>query len=114
LLKRARFAVGAALVMAPGARPARATARLATQPSAHPYFVTNAAFSYLGPSFAVLLFARVQVLGVVHIPAPLRSPGSRTPGTPLPHGHRAPGKAPELGGSPNGPRPVSESSGARL
>ena len=65
MLKRARFAVATALVMAPGARPARATARLATQPSAHLYFVTNAAFSYLGPSFAVLLFARVQVLGVV-------------------------------------------------
>jgi inner membrane transporter RhtA len=28
------------------------------------YFVTSAAFHYLGPSFAVLLFARVEVLGV--------------------------------------------------
>ena len=28
------------------------------------YFVTSAVFHYLGPSFAVLLFARVQVLGV--------------------------------------------------
>src|SRR5215831_8740220 len=28
------------------------------------YFVVSALFHYLGPSFAVLLFARVQVLGV--------------------------------------------------
>ena len=28
------------------------------------YFVTSAVFHYLGPSFAVLLFARVAVLGV--------------------------------------------------
>ena len=28
------------------------------------YFVAAAVFHYLGPSFAVLLFARVQVLGV--------------------------------------------------
>ena len=65
LLKRASVVVGTALVIAPGARPARATARLATQPPAHLYFVTSAVFSYLGPSFAVLLFARVQVLGVL-------------------------------------------------
>jgi inner membrane transporter RhtA len=30
----------------------------------HAYFVISAAFHYLGPSFAVLLFARVEVLGV--------------------------------------------------
>jgi inner membrane transporter RhtA len=30
----------------------------------HVYFIVSAAFHYLGPSFAVLLFARVQVLGV--------------------------------------------------
>jgi inner membrane transporter RhtA len=30
----------------------------------HAYFVVSAIFHYLGPSFAVLLFARVQVLGV--------------------------------------------------
>jgi inner membrane transporter RhtA len=30
----------------------------------HLYFIVSAAFHYLGPSFAVLLFARVQVLGV--------------------------------------------------
>jgi len=28
------------------------------------YFVVSAVFHYLGPSFAVLLFARVDVLGV--------------------------------------------------
>jgi inner membrane transporter RhtA len=31
---------------------------------AHLYFLVSAVFHYLGPSFAVLLFARVQVLGV--------------------------------------------------
>src|ERR1700690_1194053 len=30
----------------------------------HLYFVVSATFHYLGPSFAVLLFARVEVLGV--------------------------------------------------
>src|SRR5438477_5694928 len=30
----------------------------------HLYFVVSAIFHYLGPSFAVLLFARVEVLGV--------------------------------------------------
>src|SRR6266513_120076 len=30
----------------------------------HLYFVVSAAFHYLGPAFAVLLFARVDVLGV--------------------------------------------------
>ena len=33
-------------------------------PPAHAYFLVSAVFHYLGPSFAVLLFARVQVLGV--------------------------------------------------
>jgi inner membrane transporter RhtA len=37
---------------------------LATRLSAHAYFVISAVFHYLGPSFAVLLFARVDVLGV--------------------------------------------------
>jgi len=49
----------------PTGRPARAAARLATQAPAHVCFVAMATFNYLGPSFAVLLFARVQVLGVV-------------------------------------------------
>src|SRR5437763_13749632 len=30
----------------------------------HLYFVVSAVFHYLGPAFAVLLFARVEVLGV--------------------------------------------------
>src|SRR3989442_9734409 len=30
----------------------------------HLYFVVSAVFHYLGPAFAVLLFARLQVLGV--------------------------------------------------
>ncbi|MFL5883438.1 MAG: EamA family transporter [Thermoleophilaceae bacterium] len=38
------------------------TARTRTPP--HVYFVVSAVFHYLGPAFAVLLFARVDVLGV--------------------------------------------------
>src|SRR5712691_9832547 len=34
------------------------------EPPPHLYFVVSAIFHYLGPSFAVLLFARVPVLGV--------------------------------------------------
>jgi inner membrane transporter RhtA len=34
------------------------------KPPPHLYFVISAVFHYLGPSFAVLLFARVEVLGV--------------------------------------------------
>ena len=34
------------------------------RPPPHAYFLVSAVFHYLGPSFAVLLFARVQVLGV--------------------------------------------------
>src|SRR5437763_8927506 len=34
------------------------------EPPPHLYFVVSAVFHYLGPSFAVLLFARVNVLGV--------------------------------------------------
>ena len=36
----------------------------ARRPPPHVYFVVSALFHYLGPSFAVLLFARVPVLGV--------------------------------------------------
>lgn len=43
-----------------GARP-RA---LAAQVPPHAYFLVSAVFHYLGPAFAVLLFARVGVLGV--------------------------------------------------
>jgi inner membrane transporter RhtA len=34
------------------------------EPPPHVYFLVSAVFHYLGPSFAVLLFARIQVLGV--------------------------------------------------
>ncbi|MBI5105623.1 MAG: EamA family transporter [Solirubrobacterales bacterium] len=34
------------------------------EPPPHAYFVVSAVFHYLGPAFAVLLFARVAVLGV--------------------------------------------------
>ena len=34
------------------------------RPPPHLYFVVSAVFHYLGPAFAVLLFARVDVLGV--------------------------------------------------
>jgi inner membrane transporter RhtA len=37
---------------------------LATSPPPHAYFVVSAVFHYLGPAFAVLLFARVEPLGV--------------------------------------------------
>jgi inner membrane transporter RhtA len=43
--------------------PARAPARARTVPP-EAYFVVSAIFHYLGPAFAVLLFARVDVLGV--------------------------------------------------
>jgi len=38
--------------------------RLVTSPPPHAYFVGSAVFHYLGPAFAVLLFARVEPLGV--------------------------------------------------
>src|SRR5438046_945058 len=43
--------------------PVPLTARIDAVPP-HAYFVGSAVFHYLGPSFAVLLFARVEVLGV--------------------------------------------------
>src|SRR5512133_1736444 len=43
--------------------PARSGAALDRVPP-HAYFVGSAVFHYLGPAFAVLLFARVDVLGV--------------------------------------------------
>jgi inner membrane transporter RhtA len=42
----------------------RTLERARRQPPPHAYFAISALFHYLGPSFAVLLFARVQVLGV--------------------------------------------------
>jgi inner membrane transporter RhtA len=44
--------------------PVRRVARRVGTAPPHLYFLTSATFHYLGPSFAVLLFARVQVLGV--------------------------------------------------
>ena len=44
------------------AAPAAPTASARVPP--HLYFAVSAVFHYLGPSFAVLLFARVEVLGV--------------------------------------------------
>jgi inner membrane transporter RhtA len=38
--------------------------RLAISPPPHAYFVGSAIFHYLGPAFAVLLFVRVEPLGV--------------------------------------------------
>jgi len=52
------------LAAPPTGRPAGATARLASQAPDSLCFVTMTTFNYLGPSFAVLLFARVHVLGV--------------------------------------------------
>jgi inner membrane transporter RhtA len=59
---------------APTAAPAGATGDLASSPSTvgavvdrappHVYFMVSAVFHYLGPAFAVMLFARVEVLGV--------------------------------------------------
>src|SRR5258706_14217302 len=43
--------------------PRKPLARIASVPP-QAYFLGSAVFHYLGPSFAVLLFARVDVLGV--------------------------------------------------
>ena len=43
---------------------ASARAILTRRVPPHAYFVVSAVFHYLGPAFAVLLFARVDVLGV--------------------------------------------------
>jgi inner membrane transporter RhtA len=54
--------LGAAVAVSsrPGIRPSAASRRLPP----HAYFVGSAVFHYLGPAFAVLLFARVSPLGV--------------------------------------------------
>jgi inner membrane transporter RhtA len=44
--------------------PRGALARVRVSPPPHAYFVGSAIFHYLGPAFAVLLFARVEPLGV--------------------------------------------------
>jgi inner membrane transporter RhtA len=46
------------------ASPRTALARAATSTPPHAYFVGSAIFHYLGPAFAVLLFARVEPMGV--------------------------------------------------
>src|SRR3954453_5493475 len=43
---------------------ARQSSSMAERVPPHLYFVTSAVFHYLGPAFAVLLFARIDVLGV--------------------------------------------------
>ena len=48
------------------AMPAATRPSLATTPP-HLYFLVSAVFHYLGPAFAVLLFARVDVLGVAFL-----------------------------------------------
>jgi inner membrane transporter RhtA len=48
----------------PAPSPAGPRAALADRIPPHAYFVVSAVFHYLGPAFAVLLFARVDVLGV--------------------------------------------------
>src|SRR4051812_23633697 len=42
----------------------RKASSVAVRPPPHVYFVVSAVFHHLGPAFAVLLFARVDVLGV--------------------------------------------------
>lgn len=53
-------------VPGPGPRPAAAALTLSRSQRVppHAYFMVSAVFHYLGPAFAVLLFARVDVLGV--------------------------------------------------
>ena len=56
-------------------------ARLARTAYAVPtqlWFLVSAVFHYLGPSFAVLLFARVDVLGVAWFRIATRPPFSRS------------------------------------
>src|SRR4051794_20922648 len=53
-----------ALDTAARARSAAAPAAASERVPPHLYFVASAIFHYLGPAFAVLLFARIEVLGV--------------------------------------------------
>ncbi|MGI9096884.1 MAG: EamA family transporter [Solirubrobacteraceae bacterium] len=50
--------------MAGAASPTRRAAIAAAKAPPQAYFLVSAVFHYLGPAFAVLLFARVEVLGV--------------------------------------------------
>ena len=56
--------MGPTSLQGPSAERAWAAARLAVRLPPHAYFLVSAVFHYLGPAFAVLLFARVDVLGV--------------------------------------------------
>jgi inner membrane transporter RhtA len=58
-----RMAGDAGTTIVSGSAPVPRMKRAAAVPP-HAYFVGSAVFHYLGPSFAVLLFARVDVLGV--------------------------------------------------
>ena len=53
-----------AFIIASGRNPTFDAASAASRCRPQAYFVGSAIFHYLGPSFAVLLFARVDVLGV--------------------------------------------------
>jgi inner membrane transporter RhtA len=55
--------IAATVDAAPAPRPTHSVSPADAIPP-HAYFVGSAIFHYLGPSFAVLLFARVDVLGV--------------------------------------------------
>jgi inner membrane transporter RhtA len=54
----------AAATPAVGRRPRLGAGQVAEAVPPHAFFVVSAIFHYLGPAFAVLLFARVQTLGV--------------------------------------------------
>ena len=60
-MDRKRPAVEAAAMLADDVRAARRTLR---EIPPHACFVVSAVFHYLGPAFAVLLFVRVDALGV--------------------------------------------------
>ena len=53
-----------AAAMASASDATRGQASIADRVPPHAYFLVSAVFHYLGPAFAVLLFARVDVLGV--------------------------------------------------
>jgi inner membrane transporter RhtA len=63
-VSRAPQAASTTAIAAPAALPARPATAAAERIAPEAYFVVSAVFHYLGPAFAVLLFARVDVLGV--------------------------------------------------
>jgi inner membrane transporter RhtA len=64
LVRHSTERVARELTLPPQAAGRRFCARVEPKVPPQAYFVVSAVFHYLGPSFAVLLFARVQVLGV--------------------------------------------------